>query len=130
MDETVNAAWRTLWLVLAACAAPAGAQGMVDPTQPPSGLVKPAASGPDGSKVAEPASAQLQSILISNKGRRVAVIDGISYRIGEQYNGATVKKITETQVVLQSGKQTQVMTLSASVTAPAVASVPSAKGEK
>jgi MSHA biogenesis protein MshK len=83
------------------------AQSLVDPTQPPpesrlaTGVVAaPAYSGP-----------QLQSVLLGSQGRAVAVIDGQTVRKGEKFRGATLVEVRKNSVVLQNGRNRQVLTL-------------------
>jgi MSHA biogenesis protein MshK len=91
-----------LWLAQAA----ACAQSLQDPTRPPS---MPTASAGD----AAAAGPQLQSVLISRQpgGRHVAVIDGDTVRLGEEYKGARVARITQDAVELVRGKERQVLRL-------------------
>jgi hypothetical protein len=121
MDETVTAVWRLAVLLAAgACAPLAHGQSMGDPTQPPPALEKSTPGGPAIS--AAPAEPQLQSVLIVDNGRRVAVIDGVALRVGDMINGAKLIKIMETEVVLLNGKQQQVYKLAPpAAPAPAVA---------
>ena len=84
----------------------APAQGLVDPTRPPQAAEGGAASGAD----AAAPSTQLQSVLISS-GRRVAVINGKPVAVGERYGEARVARITETEVVLRTGDQIEVLKL-------------------
>jgi MSHA biogenesis protein MshK len=104
-----------LWLAQAA----ACAQSLQDPTRPPS---MPTASAGD----AAAAGPQLQSVLISRQpgGRHVAVIDGDTVRLGEEYKGARVARITQDAVELVRGKERQVLRLpSADEPGPAVKTV-------
>ena len=87
----------------------ATAQSLTDPTQPPpesrllpatAADVAPVATGP-----------QLQSVLIGAHGRQVAVIDGQTIRKGEKFNGAVLVEVRKNQVVLQNGRNRQVLTL-------------------
>ena len=83
--------------------APASAQELADPTRPPNA---PAPGAPD----AAPAGTQLQSVLIA-PGRRRAIINGKSVALGESIGEAKVVKISETEVVLQKGDETEVLKL-------------------
>lgn len=75
-----------------------------DPTQPPG-----ASAG--GAADAAPAEGpRLQSILIS-PNRRVAVIGGQTVPLGGTYGEARVVRITETEVVLQTGQERQSLKL-------------------
>ncbi len=110
----MSGAMRHAWLAgalsaLMLAALPAQAQTLADPTQPPpeSRLLAP------GSADAPVAGAgpRLQSILIGTRGREVAVIDGQTLRKGDKINGAVLVKIGKNQVVLQHGREKQVLTL-------------------
>lgn len=97
-----------LWLAAAATGLPMAAaqaqglsQGLVDPTRPPASL-----AGKPGDEV--PAAMQLQSVLISS-GRRIAVINGTTVALGGMVGEARVVKITETEVVLKNGGETEVL---------------------
>lgn len=83
----------------------AQAQALTDPTRPPSAL-----SVPSGSPAAqeEAVGTQLQSILLSS-GRKVAVINGTMVPLGGMVGEARVVKITETEVVLKKGEETEVL---------------------
>ena len=84
------------------------AQDLPDPTRPPAVLTAP--SGPDAAVAAGP---QLQSVLIAphEGGRRIAVIDGQTLRLGDKYKGALLASMSDTEVVLVQGKQRQVLKL-------------------
>lgn len=104
---------RAHWMVLAAFAwlAPAHAQPQqagIDPTRPPAsaGFQEAAEEGAPGK--------QLQSILISG-GRRVAVISGTMVPLGGMLGDARVVKISETEVVLKTGEETETLKLYPSV---------------
>lgn len=76
-----------------------------DPTQPPgavSGGAESAAGATDGPR--------LQSVLIS-PNRRVAVIGGQTVPLGGMYGEARVVRITEGEVVLQTGQERQTLKL-------------------
>lgn len=81
--------------------APADAQDLADPTRPPN------ASAPGGPPEST-AGTQLQSVLIS-PGRRLAIINGKSVALGDAVGESKVVKITETEVVLQKGTETEVL---------------------
>ena len=93
-----------LVLSVALCvAAPARAQDLTDPTRPPNA---PGTFPQDSA----PAGTQLQSVLIS-PGRRLAIINGKSVALGGTVGEAKVGKISETEVVLQKGDETEVLKL-------------------
>ena len=98
---------RSAFAALALSFAPlAFAQGMSDPTRPPS------ASAVDGRGEGAPeaATSQLQSVLIS-PGRKLAVINGQTVALGGRIGDATLTKITETGVVLKRGDALQSLAL-------------------
>ena len=85
----------------------AHAQPLQDPTRPPAQLLHPVAdSKPDRAPA-------LQSILVGRGagGRRVAVIDGDTVRVGDLVRGARVVGMTATTVELQRGNKREVLTL-------------------
>jgi len=88
---------------LAALAAlPAGAQSLLDPTRPPN-------TQPGEPEVAQ-SGTQLQSILIASN-RRLAIINGTTVALGDMVGEAKVVRITETEVTLQKGDETEVLKL-------------------
>lgn len=112
MDQIMIA--RRYLAVLLCCAsacAPALGQVLTDPTQPPAALVQ----GPAriDSAPAATSAPRLQSILIATgaHSRRVAVIDGITLRLGEKFKGAELVSVNDNEVVLQRGRERQVLTL-------------------
>jgi MSHA biogenesis protein MshK len=92
-----------LLAALAFAAAPAHAQALVDPTRPPNAQ---AGEAPD----AAPGGTQLQSILIASN-RRLAIINGTTVALGGTVGDAKVVKITETEVTLKKGDETEVLRL-------------------
>lgn len=113
MDEVMTRAQRLVCVLACALSAsgalvvPAGAQGLPDPTRPPATMYN--ASSASAAPLA-PQLPQLQSVLVS-QGRRVAVIDGETYRAGDTYKGKRVAAVGEDEVVLVQGKQRQVVKL-------------------
>jgi MSHA biogenesis protein MshK len=94
-------------LLLLAGTVQADAQTLADPTQPPpESRLLPQSDAP-----AVPKGPQLQSVLIGSRGREVAVIDGQTIRKGEKFNGAVLVEVRKNQVVLQNGRNKQVLTL-------------------
>ena len=93
-------------LCAAACAAAQAAPAYLpDPTRPPALL------GPQANEAAATAAApELQSVLISPR-RRVAVISGRAVQVGDKVGEARVARITDSEVVLRSGQDTQVLKL-------------------
>ena len=97
--------WLTaLAAVLPLAAAPAQAQILVDPTRPPS------AAGRPGDVEDTPPGTQLQSVLISSR-RRLAVINGVTVPLGGMVGEAQLVKISETEVVLKKGEESEVLKL-------------------
>jgi MSHA biogenesis protein MshK len=99
-------------LLLCACAALSGAaaaQQLADPTMPPpeSRLLAPGAQD----EVAVASGPRLQSVLIGARGREVAVIDGQTVRKGEKFHGAVLVEVGKNRVVLQNGRDKQILTL-------------------
>lgn len=84
------------WLLCA----PAMAQTLPDPTRPP-----PEASAVPGETPVAPSSQgpQLQSVLVGEHGRSVAVIDGKTVRVGEKIDGALLVGVGKDEAVLQRG---------------------------
>lgn len=82
----------------------AAAQALVDPTRPPAALVTGESA---------PASANapvLQSVLMSPR-RIEAIINGQTVKVGDKVGDARVVRIKENEVVLRTGKSTQVLKL-------------------
>ncbi|WP_238482410.1 MSHA biogenesis protein MshK [Noviherbaspirillum aridicola] len=111
MDETVTRTARLLsclfGFALTAAVSATHAQVLLDPTRPPASIPgqTPADNAPSMSAVPV-----LQSVIIGS-GRREAVIDGHAVKLGDRVGDARVVRITETEVVLRSGKDTQILRL-------------------
>ncbi len=90
---------------LLAMAGAATAEVLVDPTRPPAAL-NPALANASGVQ----SGPMLQSVLISG-GRKVAIISGKEVRMNEKFGEARVVRITETEVVLRSGRDVQTLKL-------------------
>jgi MSHA biogenesis protein MshK len=93
----------TVWAlgaVLALMPAVASAQITTDPTRPATGF---AADAPEGA-----AGNQLQSVMISPT-RSAAIINGVTVRLGEKYGDAVLVRVAESEVVLRSGGDQQVL---------------------
>jgi len=105
------------YLVLAGALLASGAlaQAVPDPTRPPAQMLRPAAGAHAN------AAPQLQSILVGRAagGRRVAVIDGNTVRVGDLVGGARVVGMSQAQVVLQRGARQEILTLNGAGAAPA-----------
>ena len=88
------------------CASVNAADNLSDPTRPPAST----AGFEHGQVATETTGPVLQSVLISS-GRRVAVISGQNVKLGEKFGDARVVRITESEVVLKNGKDTQTLKL-------------------
>jgi hypothetical protein len=89
--------------------AAAGGGAWVDPTRPPASVRAP--EGAAG-EAADPAL-RLDSILIGD-GRRVALIDGRAYGVGDRVGSLTVQNIFRDRVVLQGRGGTRILRLTMS----------------
>ena len=91
-------------LLLAMAAFHAQAQ-LADPTRPPSASAAQLGGPADG-----PVGRQLQSVLLSG-GRKVAIIDGKTVPLGGMFGEARLVRISETEVTLKTGEETEVLKL-------------------
>ena len=110
----MRAAFLAAGLIAAAswACAHAFAQGLHDPTEPPSG-------GQFASSVAPGAAgATLQSVIVS-EGRKLALIDGRMYRAGDKVGEDTVAAISANEVTLRGPEGVKVLKLYASMKKPA-----------
>lgn len=80
------------------------AQDLQDPTRPPA-ILQQTSSGE-----VQSTGPVLQSILISPT-RKLAMIDGVAFRLNEKFGTQTLVKITETEVVLRQGRSYQTLKL-------------------
>jgi len=116
MDEAVIRKTRAV-VAAALCgagllaAAGAGAQPLQDPTRPAVG--GPGTGAALAASDAAPVQPQLQSVLVGRApgGRRIAVIDGETVRLGDTFHGARVARVTDTEVELVRGGERQVLRL-------------------
>lgn len=108
MDEALTLAKAAALSLFLAAAGQAHGQALQDPTRPPSAAMAPSAA--PGAAASGPL---LQSILIGRGagGRHLAVIDGETVRLGEQFHGARVARIGDNEVELVRGKERQVLRL-------------------
>ncbi len=104
MSTSSLAAALFLGLAIAGTARAQG--GLVDPTRPPS--ASPVAAD------TEAGAPLLQSVLLSPT-RKLAVIGGETVPLGGKYRDATLVRITETEVVLKTGEQTETLRLFPSI---------------
>ncbi len=79
------------------------AEQLIDPTRPPD-VLKASASGTVAT------GPMLQSVLISPQ-RKMAIISGKTIKLGEKFGKSQLVSITETEVVLQNGKEVQTLKL-------------------
>lgn len=100
---TVRGALLLLALGVSSAGQAALAQPLADPTRPPQ-------TGDSSAEVVSIARSRLQSVLIS-PGRKLAVIDGQTVRLGGRVGDATLVDISETQVVLQRHGESQTLKL-------------------
>ena len=100
-DVFVAALVAALWLTTPV----ALAQALGDPTRPPG-----AGAGWQGAEDVAPACNQLQSVLLSG-GRKLAIINGNMVPLGGMLGEARVVKISETEVVLKVGEETETLKL-------------------
>jgi MSHA biogenesis protein MshK len=101
-------------LLLASAGAHAQAQALQDPTRPPAAaLAAMAATAAPSAAAAAATGPRLQSILVAREagGRHLAVIDGETVRLGEQFHGARVSRIGDNEVELVRGGERQVLRL-------------------
>ncbi|MGH8633123.1 MAG: hypothetical protein ACRET7_03215 [Burkholderiales bacterium] len=102
--DRAAAAW-ALGAVLALMPAVASAQITTDPTRPATGF---AAEVQEGAAAA--AGNQLQSVMISPT-QSAAIINGVRVALGEKYGDAVLVRVAESEVVLKSGSEQQVLKL-------------------
>ena len=118
----------------ALCAALVGgaaiAQGLADPTRPPAGF---AAGDPEATSSAAAGGPVLQSVMISASGS-AAIISGEMVKLGQKYGDAVLVRVAESEVVLKSGSDMQVLKLYPGVekrsTAPPAVKAAPRRGKK
>lgn len=96
------------------CLLPGLLLAAADPTQPPGGFVEPVA----GVAVDAGNPARLQSVIIRPGKKSLALIDGVTYGVGEMVGDLRVVKITERVVTLRGsqGKEELFLTPDVEVT--------------
>lgn len=104
----------------------AHAQALADPMRPPAIAATPVQGAPADAGAAR---TRLQSVLISS-GRRSAVIDGVVVPLGGSVGESRLVRITESEVVLKKGEETEVLKLYPSVDKKAVKPRRSASSRK
>lgn len=105
-----------LLYVLACVAGGAGAQTIGDPTQPP-------AAGSMGADATQAPSGPVLQAIVLERHRKFAVINGNTVKLGEEFEGARLTRITVSEVTLKNGTETTVLKLF-----PDVTKTPSADG--
>lgn len=107
MDESVNKRIMRIltrgMLLLAVSASAAAVENLPDPTRP----VTSQAIADRGAASSGPV---LQSVLVAS-GRRVAMVDGQTVKVGDKVGEARVVKIAESEVVLRNGKELKTLKL-------------------
>lgn len=98
-----------LLAVASLAALPVHAQGMSDPTRPPSELFG-GASEPESQAGTSPAQ-----VVIISSDRRQATINGRTVPLGGRFGDATLVKISDAEIVLQKPDSTEVIRLYSSV---------------
>lgn len=101
--EHTAVAW-ALGIVLALMSAVALAQAMSDPTRPPTGYADADAGTAAGGGLV------LQSVMITPTLKAV-IINGEMVKLGGKFGSARLVKITESEVVLKDGDESQVLKL-------------------
>ena len=91
-----------LMLVMLSLPTLAVTEVLQDPTRPPTSI--------EGTAPAASSGPALQSVLVS-PGRTIAIISGRTVKLGDRFGDAVVMKITESEVLLRSGKQVQTLKL-------------------
>lgn len=94
----------TLAVLYAATSAAHGAS-MADPTRPPG-----ATAGDEGQSALSAPGAKLESVLIA-PDRRIAIIGGQAFRVGEKYGEGRIVRITETEVVIRGPEASETLKL-------------------
>ncbi len=94
-------------LALMLFSASAAAQVGNDPTRPPTGF---GAGGADADIADTGGGMSLQSVMISPTSK-MAIISGVTVKLGEKYGDAVLVKVAESEVVLKSGATSQVLKL-------------------
>lgn len=86
------------------------AAGLVDPTRPMGAMTSSSSRG-----YTRPTGPVLQSTMVSAK-RRVAVISGKTYMVGDKVRGAEIIEIHSYEVVLKRGKRISFLRLMPEIT--------------
>jgi len=97
-----------VFCALSAVIFPLHAEELTDPTRPPANIFQAASGRSAGTEAAQPSG--LRSIIISET-RRAAIIDGKTVELGGRLGNARLVEVNAGSVVLQRGKNRQVLTL-------------------
>ena len=97
-----------VFCALSAVIFPLHAEELTDPTRPPANIFQAASGRSSGAGTAQPSG--LRSIIISET-RRAAIIDGKTVELGGRFGNARLVEVNAGSVVLQRGKNRQVLTL-------------------
>jgi MSHA biogenesis protein MshK len=89
---------------------PLYAENLPDPTRPPASIFAPAATTGIGRNAAAKSSSGLRSIIISDT-RRAAIIDCKTVELGGRLGNARLVEVNPGSVVLQRGKNRQVLSM-------------------
>ncbi|OIQ76604.1 hypothetical protein GALL_417110 [mine drainage metagenome] len=97
--------------IIASMGCLADTAGLVDPTQPPMGMVPAGAAGTGAGIGAVPAGPVLQSVM-TGPGREIAIISGQSVRVGGKFGDATLVRVRDQEAILRARDGTlQVLSL-------------------
>lgn len=107
------ARWFPLWVCLFTLLAQAQTQAQTEVLQDPTAPLSGVTSGASATGSREAGLPRLQSIMLGN-GPALAVLNGSSYRVGQQVEGYRVVAISADAVVLEKGGKRQSLTLFAS----------------
>lgn len=124
LSKAINAVTiKALTVIVLTATAGANAQSLPDPTRPP------ALTATEQGDAPTPSGPELQSVLISPT-RKLAIISGQRVALGEKFGDARVVRITESEVVLRSGKDEQVLKLFPNIEKQASRGIATSKGIK
>ena len=90
------------FFLAAAVSGAVSAQALIDPMRPPAGYAEAESGG------GEAGGPVLQSVMISPT-LKAAIINGEMVKLGGKFGNARLVKVSESEVVLKSGAETQVL---------------------
>lgn len=124
-------------MLVAALPASAMAQGLPDPTRPPAGFIDPADVKPgnavgavDTMKAGAEPALSLQSVLLPEQGKPVAVISGKYLPLGASVDGWELKSVSEHDAVLVKAGEQRILKLTPLVSKTMVAPRPTETRKK